>query len=161
MTADGTESRSNVVPGPGHVRPTAAARAYCGPAHGQEWPIGPEGPPAWVELPCGRSSCVYRLVRHPRTGRPARDHRGNYLYVPIVIDGAPDDRAGGSQVIALPDRGGVRARSVRHGAAPAGGPPTGPDAARAEDAVRTDGGPGIDGRDGGTAGVAGRGGRAH
>ena len=158
MTADGTESRSNIVPGPGHVRPTAAARAYCGPAHGQQWPVGQEGPPAWVELPGGSSPCLYRLVRHPRTGRPARDHRGNYLYVPIVVDGAPDDRAGGSQVIALPDRGGVRARSVRSGAAPAGGPPTGPDAARAEDAH---GSTGIDGRDGGTAGAVGGAGRAH
>ena len=161
MTADGTESRSNIVPGPGHVRPTAAARAYCGPAHGQQWPIGPEGPPAWVELPGGSSSCPYRLVRHPRTGRPARDHRGNYLYVPIVVDGALDDRAVGSQLIALPDRGGVRTRSVRSGAAPVGGPRSGPDAGRAGDAVGTDGNSGIDVRDGGTAGVVGGGGRGH
>jgi hypothetical protein len=160
VTADGTGSRSNVVPGPGHVRPTAAARAYCGPAHGQQWPIGREGPPARVELPGGSSMCPYRLVRHPRTGRPARDHRGNYLYVPIVVDGAPDDRAGRPQGLALPDRGGVRAGSVRPGAAPVGGPPAGPDAARAEDAVGADGSPGIDGRGGGTAGAVGGGGRA-
>jgi hypothetical protein len=62
------------------------ARAYCGPAHGQQWPvIGPE-PPAWVELPCGASSARYRLVRQPRTGRPAHDQLGNYFYLPMSGD---------------------------------------------------------------------------
>jgi hypothetical protein len=37
-----------------------------------------------VELPCGASSVLYRLVRQPRTGRPARDQLGNYLYVPMI-----------------------------------------------------------------------------
>jgi hypothetical protein len=60
------------------------ARAYGGPAHGQEWSVEGDQPPSWVELPTGASSCLYRLARHPRTGRPARDPHGNYLYVPIA-----------------------------------------------------------------------------
>src|SRR5688572_9326111 len=60
------------------------ARAYGGAAHGHEWPVDDDDPPAWIELPVGVSSCLYRLVRQPRTGRPAHDYRGNYLYVPIA-----------------------------------------------------------------------------
>lgn len=66
----------------------ADARAYCGPAHGQQWTVDPGLPPARVELPVGASSCHYRLVRQRRSGRPARDELGNLLYVPMT-DGAP------------------------------------------------------------------------
>ncbi|RBY95401.1 hypothetical protein DQ237_15210 [Blastococcus sp. TF02-8] len=60
------------------------ARAYCGPAHGQRWTVDASEPPAWVELPVSESSCLYRLVRQRRTGRPARDDLGNVLYVPMT-----------------------------------------------------------------------------
>jgi hypothetical protein len=60
------------------------ARAYGGPAHGQQWALEENEPPAWIELAIGAASCLYRLVRQPRTGRPAHDYLGNYLYVPIA-----------------------------------------------------------------------------
>lgn len=70
-------------------RPSAGqARAYCGPAHHRCWTLPPStDPPALVDLPVPDGSVRYRLVRHPRSGRPARDHCGNFLYVPV-----PDPR---------------------------------------------------------------------
>lgn len=106
-----SEPVSNVIPGPG-VRPVSReSKAYCGPAHGQQWPVAGAQPSAWVELPVGASSALYRLVRHRATGRPVRDHLGNYLYVPmagrgpqtlieqetqalISLDGGPGDSPG-------------------------------------------------------------------
>ncbi len=75
---------AEVIPGPGTRPDSGRGRAYCGPAHGQQWPVIGREPPPWVELPCGASSVLYRLVRQPRTGRPARDQLGNYLYVPMI-----------------------------------------------------------------------------
>lgn len=77
------EPPSNVIPGPGR-RAGREARAYSGPAHGQQWPVTDPEPPAWVELPTGAASALYRLVRHPRSHRPARDQLGNYVYVPMT-----------------------------------------------------------------------------
>jgi hypothetical protein len=49
-----------------------------------QWTVtGPE-PPAWVELPSGASSALYRLVRRRHFTRPARDNFGNYPYVPMT-----------------------------------------------------------------------------
>jgi len=67
--------------------PTGAAdrraRAYCGPAHGRSWPLVEEaGAPApTTTLAADGQVMRYRLVLHPRTRRPARDHLGNYLYM--------------------------------------------------------------------------------
>ena len=72
------EARTASVPG---VR---ESRAYGGPAHGQQWSVEEDEPPAWIELAIGESSCLYRLVRQPRTGRPAHDYLGNFLYIPIA-----------------------------------------------------------------------------
>lgn len=90
------DRRDNVIPGPGSWGRVHEARAYSGPAHGQQWPVTDHEPPAWVELPIGAGSVLYRLVRQPRSRRPARDQLGNYLYVPMAgtapaesVDGQP------------------------------------------------------------------------
>lgn len=62
--------------------PPLRARAYCGAAHHQAWSLMDGNPPGLVELPVAAGVERYRLVRHPRTGRPARDHHGNVVYVP-------------------------------------------------------------------------------
>ena len=61
------------------------ARAYCGPLHGMSWPLADAEPPERVDLGGSDSVHPYHLVRHPRTGRPARDHRGQYAYVPAPV----------------------------------------------------------------------------
>lgn len=62
-------------------------RAYCGPAHGHCWDLDPYRPPPWtVDLPGTDQPAVYRLVHAPGSQRPARDHLGNYLYVPMQHD---------------------------------------------------------------------------
>lgn len=93
---------AEVIPGPGRRPVTGQGRAYCGPAHGQQWSVIGREPPAWVELPCGASSALYRLVRQPRTGRPARDELGNLLYVPMAGEhkAPPTDTA--PSVLAFP-----------------------------------------------------------
>jgi hypothetical protein len=71
-------------------RSTAVARAYGGPAHGRCWPIEDQDPPAEVAIvPDGPS---YRLIHHPRTHQPAKDHLGNYLYMPVSPQAAGHDR---------------------------------------------------------------------
>lgn len=74
------------------LRPTDGwARAYCGPAHGRTWlRAGPEAWPACVVLGSPAGPQEYRLVHDPRSHRPARDHLGNTLYMPVRI---PRDRA--------------------------------------------------------------------
>lgn len=58
------------------------ARAYCGPAHGRSWPVEQAGAPApTATLAADGQQMRYRLVLHPQTRRPARDHLGNYLYM--------------------------------------------------------------------------------
>ena len=62
-------------------RSTAVARAYGGPAHGQCWAIEGEDPPE--EVAVVPDTPIYRLVHHPRTHQAAKDHLGNYLYMPV------------------------------------------------------------------------------
>ncbi|MFG1815505.1 hypothetical protein ACGFIF_17185 [Kribbella sp. NPDC049174] len=66
-----------------HTQPglTTVGRAYGGPAHGQTWPVDDDNPPEALESVSG--GCTYRLIHHPRTHLPARDHLGNYLYMPV------------------------------------------------------------------------------
>ena len=69
------------------VAPTSPrlARAYCGPAHGQCWTVGEgDSPPFAVVLDVAQQRVSYRLVHHPRTRHPARDHQGHYLYMPVL-----------------------------------------------------------------------------
>src|SRR4051794_31841106 len=80
------DQEAEVILGPDSRPVSGQGRAYCGPAHGQQWPVIGREPPAWVELPCGASSALYRLVRQPRTGRPAHDQLGNFFYVPMSGD---------------------------------------------------------------------------
>ena len=60
------------------------ARAYCGPAHGYSWSIsGTATPPIlWEDAPV-EVRVRYRLVHHPLTHLPARDQRGNLIYMPV------------------------------------------------------------------------------
>lgn len=84
------------------ARASSDARAYGGPAHGEQWTVDLAEPPPWVELPTGSSSCLYRLARHPHTGRPARDHRGNLLYVPFNDVVPPTDSPDDARILAFP-----------------------------------------------------------
>jgi hypothetical protein len=43
-----------------------------------------------AELDTGARLVRYRLVRQPRNRQPARDHLGNYLYVPVQHDLEPE-----------------------------------------------------------------------
>lgn len=66
------------------------ARAYCGPAHGCGWTVGCDAPLAeQVELAADTGTSSYRLVRDPRTGRPAHDRHGNFVYMPQSYGNAP------------------------------------------------------------------------
>jgi hypothetical protein len=84
---------TTVRPTPTTRRPRAidtTARAYCGQAHGRVWLVDPSvGPEAIVWLPNGVGLSPYRVVLQPKTSRPARDHLGNYVYLPARI--SPDD----------------------------------------------------------------------
>ena len=96
---------AEVIPGPGTRPVSGQARAYCGPAHGQQWPVIGREPPVWVELPCGASSALYRLVRQPRSRRPARDELGNLLYVPMTGDHIAPSTDDAPRIIAFPQDG--------------------------------------------------------
>ena len=96
---------SNVHHLPDRTPVGSQGRAYCGPAHGQHWSVDPVEPPPWVELPTGSTSSLYRLVRHPRTGRPARDYLGNLLYVPLADGATRADARGDAQILAFPRNG--------------------------------------------------------
>ncbi len=63
------------------------ARTYCGDLHGRRWLLPDETPPDAVLLTHGEATLRYRLVRVQRTGRPARDYGGNYVYVPASHSG--------------------------------------------------------------------------
>lgn len=67
------------------------SQAYCGPAHGQRWAVDEQVDlPAVVDLAvAGACPVRYRLVTHPRSGRPARDHQGRYLYLPSLHQPSP------------------------------------------------------------------------
>jgi hypothetical protein len=72
-------------PLPADPRASRLARAYCGPAHGQSWPLSEHAPPpADVVLRVATQSLTYRLIRHPGSHRPARDRSGHYLYMPVL-----------------------------------------------------------------------------
>ena len=85
MTAQKMTARRD----PGVVSPVVTlAAAYCGTAHGAEWTVdGSLPPPDKVELWISDSPVWYRLARHPRTGRPAKDWHGRLLYVPALAAG--------------------------------------------------------------------------
>lgn len=61
----------------------SGARAYCGELHGRSWSVPAHSPPLVVWLAHEDTTTPYRLVLYPRSDRPARDHRGNYVYVPL------------------------------------------------------------------------------
>ena len=102
MSAREPEPQSNIRQPPDRAAISSDARAYGGPAHGQEWTVDPVEPPPWVELHTGFSSSLYRLARHPRTGRPARDYLGNLLYVPITDVGPTKDTRDAARILAFP-----------------------------------------------------------
>ena len=69
------------------------ARAWCGPAHGMLWQLTPGAPPVGaIDLvTVADGAWTYRLVVHPLTHRPARDHQGRFVYLPVVrLPRAPD-----------------------------------------------------------------------
>jgi hypothetical protein len=74
-------------PGPTWVSTAPAqSQAYCGPGHGQRWPVEPGSAPAdVVHLQTPGGTCTYRLLVHPRTHGPARDHQGRYPYLPVAL----------------------------------------------------------------------------
>lgn len=78
---------STTAPAPPAVGPSTRAgcqaRAYCGPAHGHGWTVDPTDPQPVVQLTVGAVSLCYRLIVHPRTHQPARDHQGRLLYMPV------------------------------------------------------------------------------
>lgn len=62
------------------------ARAYCGKAHGISWTVIQDQAPEKVAVAtshgtAAHSVSAYQLVRQPRSGRPAKDSQGNYLYL--------------------------------------------------------------------------------
>lgn len=64
-----------------------AARAYSGAAHGRSWTLeGDQSPARVVDLGAGAADMMYRLVLQAGSDQPVRDHRGNYLYVPLQHD---------------------------------------------------------------------------
>jgi hypothetical protein len=61
------------------------SQAYCGPGHGRRWPVEPgDGPADVVQVQTTTGVWSYRLLVHPRTHRPARDHQGRYPYLPVA-----------------------------------------------------------------------------
>ena len=105
MPSHPPEPEDEVIPGPGRRSVSGQGRAYCGPAHGQQWPVIGLEPPARVEVRCGASSALYRLVRQPRTGRPAHDQLGNFLYVPMAGEHSVPPADTDARVIPFPPGG--------------------------------------------------------
>jgi hypothetical protein len=89
------DRRATADPSPLGTAP-AQAQAYCGPAHGQRWLVEPgDGPPDVVQLLTRDGVSSYRLLVHPRTHGPARDHQGRYPYL-LVAPGAVEMPSGDS-----------------------------------------------------------------
>jgi hypothetical protein len=64
----------------------ARSQAYCGPGHGRRWPVElGVGPADVVQVQTTTGAWSYRLLVHPRTQRPARDHQGRFPYLPIAL----------------------------------------------------------------------------
>jgi len=70
------------------------ARAYGGSAHRLCWfVLAEQDAPSEIDLGLDGQAELYRLVHHPRTGRPARDHLGNLVYMPLPLRHPPAARA--------------------------------------------------------------------
>jgi hypothetical protein len=62
------------------------SQAYGGPGHGRRWLVEPgDGPADVVQLQTTTGVRSYRLLLHPRTHGPARDHQGRYPYLPVAL----------------------------------------------------------------------------
>jgi len=84
-----TPSTTSATPTPTLAVAVESAKAYCGAAHGQSWILDAAAPvPEWVELDAAGGVHPYRLVHDPRRAHPARDHEGNYLYMPAAYGSA-------------------------------------------------------------------------
>ncbi len=78
-----------------------SAKAYYGAAHVQSWILDAAAPvPEWVDLDAAGGVHPYRLVHDPRRAHPARDHEGNYLYMPAAYGSAAS--AAGPLAVARP-----------------------------------------------------------
>jgi hypothetical protein len=65
----------------------AQSQAYCGAGHGRRWSVEPgTAPPELVQVQTPSGVFPYRLLMHPRTRGPARDHLGRYPYLPVAPD---------------------------------------------------------------------------
>ena len=74
------------VPDPAATEP-AQSQAYCGGGHGRRWPVElGTAPPQLVQVQTPSGALTYRLLMHPRTRGPARDHLGRYPYLPVAPD---------------------------------------------------------------------------
>lgn len=72
------------VPDPVATQP-AQSQAYCGAGHGRRWPVElGKAPPPLVRVQTPSGVHAYRLLMHPRTRGPARDHMGRYPYLPVA-----------------------------------------------------------------------------
>jgi hypothetical protein len=64
----------------------AQSQAYCGPGHGRRWPVElGVGPADVVQVQTTTGVWSYRLLVHPGTHCPARDHQGRYPYLPVAL----------------------------------------------------------------------------
>jgi hypothetical protein len=98
MTIDTLPVAGAVTSPAGAVGPMALlaerSRAYGGPAHGRHWHADFHfPPPAVVWLRTGGRPAPYRLVRRSASGKPARDHFGNFMYVAVVSSHGHDAQA--------------------------------------------------------------------
>jgi hypothetical protein len=72
------------------------SQAYCGPGDGRRWRVEPgHRPRDVVELQTASGVWSYRLLVHPETQGPARDHQGRYPYLPVAGAGSSAVRSGG------------------------------------------------------------------
>ena len=75
----------------------AQSQAYCGTGHRQRWSVEPGSRPAdVVALQTPGGICSYRLLVHPRTHGPARDHQGRYPYLPVAAGAVEAPLVGGA-----------------------------------------------------------------
>lgn len=99
--ADPEATSTNAVCGPIMAAPWTPARAYCGGAHHLTWRVPADLLPRAVYISEGGTGGAYHLVRHPRTGSAARDHRGNHVYIAATGDFRPSR----PRVLSLPSVG--------------------------------------------------------
>ena len=75
----------------------AQSQAYYGPGpgHGQRWPVEPGSRPAGVvALQTPGGICSYRLLVHPRTHGPARDHQAGTPTCAVALSSQEAPSAG-------------------------------------------------------------------